>query len=204
MLWLTYAVYLLTGNYFTLDYFQSEYDRRKIISYNLIESPYINLHQIDPEYFDDGDENDGCFMPLYMQVIWEPKKHDDLLLKIANDELEAFLISFKKNIIVAPYDGGIDFIIWNDKFKKQLKKNIVIGYHPTQKAYKKPPHGGFFKFSKSHLQRITQNQKDQLQAQNHSKQLPSFFTQCRLIHCFICNCFNHVITSYMSIDTEIV
>lgn len=116
------SIYLVTGNYFTLDYFQPEYDRRKIISYNLIESPSINLHQIDPEYFDDGDENDGCFMPLYTQVIWEPKKHDDLLLKIANDEIEAFLISFEKNIIVAPYDGGIDFIIWDDKFKKQLKK----------------------------------------------------------------------------------
>ena len=99
------SIYLVTGNYFTLDYFQPEYDRRKIISYNLIEAPSINLHQTDPEYFDDGDENDGCFMPLYTQVIWEPKKHDDLLLKIANDEIKAFLISFEKNIIVAPYES---------------------------------------------------------------------------------------------------
>lgn len=116
------SIYLVTGNYFTLDYFRSKYDRRKIISYNLIESPSINLHQIDPEYFDDGDENDGCFMPLYTQVIWEPKKHDDLLLKIANDEIEAFLISFEKNIIIAPYDGGIDFIIHDEALKQHLKE----------------------------------------------------------------------------------
>ena len=123
------SVYLVTGNYITPhysqpepNYFHPEYDRRKIISYNLIESPSMNLHQIDPEYFDDGDENDICFIPLYTQIIWEPKKHDDLLLKIANEEIHAFLVSFEKKIIVAPYDGGIDFIIWDKKFKKQLKE----------------------------------------------------------------------------------
>ncbi|WP_180156063.1 hypothetical protein [Acinetobacter sp. YH12045] len=122
------SVYLVTGNYITPhysqpepNYFHPEYDRRKIISYNLIESPSINLHQIDPDYFDDGDKNDDCFIPLYTQVIWRPKKHDDLLLKIANEEIEAFLISFDKKIIVAPYDGGIDFIIQDEILKQDLK-----------------------------------------------------------------------------------
>ena len=115
-------VYLVTGNPFTPNYFPHEHDRRKIISYNLAEAPSINLHTIDPTYFDDGEKNDSCFMPLYTQIIWKPHQHDDLLLKIANDEIKAFLISFEKKIMVAPYDGGIDFIIWDESLKQQLKE----------------------------------------------------------------------------------
>ena len=71
-------------------------------------------------------------MPLYTQVIWEPKKHDDLLLKIANDEIEAFLISFEKNIIVAPYDGGIDFIIHDEALKQHLKEKYKDWLSPRE------------------------------------------------------------------------
>lgn len=126
------AVYLVTGNHIIPDYCIVEADSREIISYNLIEAPSINPHQIDPEYFDDSDENDGCFMPLYAQVIWEPKKHDDLLLKIANDEIKAFLISFEKNIIVAPYDGGIDFIIHDEALKQHLKEKYKDWLSPRE------------------------------------------------------------------------
>jgi hypothetical protein len=48
---------------------------------------------------------------MFTEVVWEQNSHDDLLLKIANDETRAFLISFEKKIIVAPYDGGLDIII---------------------------------------------------------------------------------------------
>lgn len=113
-------VYLVTGNYFIPDYSLSEHDVRKSISYKLTQSPSLHLHQIDPEYFDDGDENNIYFIPLYTQIVWEPNQHNDLLLKIANDEIEAFLISFEKKLIVAPYDGGIDFIIEDRNLRDSL------------------------------------------------------------------------------------
>lgn len=114
------CVYLVTGNYLT-PHSSSDHDVRKIICYTLIESLPINLHQIDPTYFDDGDKNESCFLPLSERIIWKPIQHNDLLLKIANDEVEAFLISFEKEMIVAPYDGGIDFIIWDALLRQQLK-----------------------------------------------------------------------------------
>ena len=59
-----------------------------------------------------------------------------------------------------------------------------------------------FQFTKSHLQSITQNHKDHLQAQNYGKQLPTLSAQCNFINCFVRNCFNHVITLYMNVDTK--
>ena len=54
-------------------------------------------------------------------VTWQMNQHNDLLKKIADDEIRAFMISFERKIIVAPYDGGIDFIIFDEKKRKYLK-----------------------------------------------------------------------------------
>ncbi|MCK6616008.1 MAG: hypothetical protein L6Q51_00020 [Cyclobacteriaceae bacterium] len=48
--------------------------------------------------------------------------HDWLLREIANDKTRAFFVSFDKNEIVAPYDGGIDFIL-KDILTKEKYKN---------------------------------------------------------------------------------
>lgn len=50
----------------------------------------------------------------------EKNEHNDLLKKIADDEVRAFMISFEQNIIIAPYDGGIDIIIFNDAKRNEL------------------------------------------------------------------------------------
>lgn len=46
--------------------------------------------------------------------------------EIANDNTQAFFVSFDKKIIVAPYDGGVDFILKNnqtrDNFKEKYKE----------------------------------------------------------------------------------
>jgi hypothetical protein len=55
---------------------------------------------------------------MFTEVVWEQNSHN-LLLKIANDETRAFLISFEKKIIVAPYDGGLDIII--DDFTLKIR-----------------------------------------------------------------------------------
>ena len=42
---------------------------------------------------------------------WYLNSLDSLLKKIANDKVRAFFISLDKKNIIAPYDGGIDFIL---------------------------------------------------------------------------------------------
>lgn len=56
----------------------------------------LNLHEIDPEYFDDGENNDLYFSPMFTKTTWEQDLHNNLLVEIANDETCAFLISFEK------------------------------------------------------------------------------------------------------------
>lgn len=53
---------------------------------------------------------------LYLDVLiksenWEMKKKDDLLRRIADDEIRALIISPSNKCIVAPYDGGVDVIV---------------------------------------------------------------------------------------------
>ena len=62
------------------------------------------------------------FRPCSVKVAWQANEHNDLLKKIADDEVRAFMISFEQNIIVAPYDGGIDFIIF-DKTKRNALRD---------------------------------------------------------------------------------
>ena len=115
-------IFLVCGNYLYGKENNSKYDIRKKFPYNFSCLTKLNLHETAPNIFDDGEENDLFYLPLYFKTNWEPCLFDDLLSKIANDEVKAFFISFEKNIIVAPYDGGIDFIIWDEIFKKHLKE----------------------------------------------------------------------------------
>ena len=82
----------------------------------------IHLHTMDPTYFDDGEDNDQYFTPHFIQSIWLQNLHDDLLIKIANDEFNAFFISFENNMIIAPYDGGIDLIVPDLDLRNQLER----------------------------------------------------------------------------------
>ena len=115
-------VFIVSGNSFIGDSSIPNYDQVSILQYDFISGSRINLHEIDPEYFDDGENNDLYFTPAFTEIVWEQNLHNDLLLKIANDETHAFLISFEKKIIVAPYDGGLDIIIDDFNLKNQMKQ----------------------------------------------------------------------------------
>lgn len=77
----------------------------------------IDLHQLDPDNY----EKDQIYRPAYSEIIWKPNAHNSVLKQIADDHIRAFFVSFHKNIIIAPYDGGMDFIlkdsIARDKYK---------------------------------------------------------------------------------------
>lgn len=129
------SIFIVTGNYLYGNENDSKYDMRKTLPYSFITSPILNLHKSDPIIFDDGEDNDLNYVPLHFKTTWEPNFHDDLLLKIANDEVKAFLISFEKKIIVSPYDGGIDFIIQDESFKQQLKEKYSTWLSPREDGF---------------------------------------------------------------------
>jgi len=82
----------------------------------------IDLYKLDMEYYRDEYLYDGhTFKPVFAEVVWKPHLHDNLLKEIANGKTRAFFVSFEKMIIIAPYDGGIDFIIKNDMTKDYYK-----------------------------------------------------------------------------------
>lgn len=106
-------IFIVAGHYSPIIYNLEE----KAL-YDWLSAKEINLHAIDPENFDDKDLN---YTPKYIQTIWETNRYNILLKKIANDETKAFFISFEKQIIIAPYDGGLDLIIQDDDLRKQLE-----------------------------------------------------------------------------------
>ncbi|WP_322873949.1 hypothetical protein [Acinetobacter sp. CFCC 10889] len=112
-------IFIVTGSYLFGDEDNSIYDFKNILSYNFNYLPKIKLSETDPTVFDDSDT---YYRSQYYKTNWEPHLFNDLLSKIANDEVKAFFISFEKSIIVAPYDGGIDFIIWDDTMRARLQE----------------------------------------------------------------------------------
>lgn len=116
------SIFIVSGNFFIGDSEVPNYDQVSILHYDFTVGSRINLHATDPKYFDDGEDNDQFFIPMFIETLWNPNLHNDLLIKIANDETRAFFISFEKKVIIAPYDGGLDLIIEDPLLKDEIKK----------------------------------------------------------------------------------
>lgn len=78
----------------------------------------IDLYKIDSEQYNKPD----IYRPAFAQTIWKPNYHEKLLREIADDNTRAFFLSFDKNVIVIPYDGGVDFVL-KDSLTKEHYKN---------------------------------------------------------------------------------
>ncbi|ERP95079.1 hypothetical protein Q674_06450 [Acinetobacter sp. COS3] len=114
------SIFIVSGHYFSRSRNNKAYDPAFILAYKFHLEQEINLTRANPEYYD-GEDKDHYFRPCSVKVTWQANEHNDLLKKIADDELRAFMISFDQNIIVAPYDGGIDFIIFDDAKRQALR-----------------------------------------------------------------------------------
>ncbi|WP_332604478.1 DUF3885 domain-containing protein [Acinetobacter sp. ESBL14] len=114
------SIFIVSGHYFSHSRNNKAYDPAFILPYKFHLEQEINLKLLNPEDYDD-DEEDSFFRPCTVEVTWQENQHNDLLKKIADDELRAFMISFEQNIIVAPYDGGIDFIIFDEVKRNDLR-----------------------------------------------------------------------------------
>jgi hypothetical protein len=86
--------------------------------YSLTRLDPIDLHHLNP----DDDNMAIIYTPAFATTFWQPQQHNPLLRAIANDETRAFFILFEQPTIVAPYDGGIDFIL-KDLATKDFYKN---------------------------------------------------------------------------------
>ncbi|SFB71566.1 hypothetical protein SAMN05421780_10164 [Flexibacter flexilis DSM 6793] len=87
-------------------------------SFSFVRLDKIQLNKIDAEQYDEP----NIYSPAFAQTIWKPNYHDKLLREIANDNTRAFFVSFDKNIIVAPYDGGVDFILKDNQTRDNYKE----------------------------------------------------------------------------------
>jgi hypothetical protein len=84
----------------------------------------INLHIVDKEQYDET----NIYTPSFAQTIWKPNYHDKLLREIATDNVRVFFVSFDKKVIIAPYDGGVDFVLKDsltrDFYKKKYRQYL--------------------------------------------------------------------------------
>ncbi len=78
----------------------------------------IDLHKLRPEEYEEGQ----VFRPIFSEQTWQSGKFDNLLRDIADDQLKAFFVSIENHCIVAPYDGGIDFILKDNETMKAYKE----------------------------------------------------------------------------------
>ncbi|HEV7347815.1 DUF3885 domain-containing protein [Telluribacter sp.] len=113
-------ILIVTGEYNWGDNSQTHITQEEEIfkPFSFLRLDNIELNKIDAEQYDEPD----IYRPAFALTIWKPNYHDKLLREIAKDNARAFFISFDKNVIVAPYDGGIDFML-KDCLTKESYKN---------------------------------------------------------------------------------
>jgi len=87
-------------------------------NYSFSKLDNIYLYNLNPNDYNNGE----VYRPAFAEIVWMSNQHDKLLREIAKDNIRAFFVSFNKNIIVAPYDGGIDFVL-KDSLTRDIFKN---------------------------------------------------------------------------------
>ncbi|MDJ1503015.1 hypothetical protein QNI22_20265 [Cytophagaceae bacterium BD1B2-1] len=115
-------VLLITGDYIekgTTSYILEETEVLKPYNFTWLDD--IDFHKIDPANY----QPNQVYKPALAETVWQSGRHNTLLQAIANDEMRAFFISIERTSMVAPYDGGMDFILKDiqtrDSYKLKYK-----------------------------------------------------------------------------------
>lgn len=89
----------------------------------------IGLNSLSPEEHEPG----VVYRPAFAEIVWSINQHDALLKELADWKLIAFFVSFEPHLIVAPYDGGIDFILKDSQMRDTCKKKYQnwLSKHPS-------------------------------------------------------------------------
>ncbi|HEU4790285.1 MAG TPA: hypothetical protein VFS71_11415 [Flavobacterium sp.] len=84
---------------------------------------FLRLDNIDMfEYNSDDYDKGEIYRPAFAEIIWNLNHYNKLLREIAINNVSAFFVSIVKNIIVVPYDGGIDFIFKDSETRDFYKE----------------------------------------------------------------------------------
>lgn len=120
-------VILVTGEYNWNERTTHIIDDEEVFkNYSFLRLDNIDLCKLNPDSYDEEE----VYWPAFAETAWSPNQHDKLLKEIANDNTRAFFVSFDKNVIVAPYDGGVDIILKDsltrDHYKNKYKEWLSI------------------------------------------------------------------------------
>lgn len=84
---------------------------RALQQFSFTELNPVNMYEISRAEFKPGD----IYRLFMVELTWEPSRFNDLLEAIAYDEARMFFFCVEKRCLIAPYDGGVDFIITDPK-----------------------------------------------------------------------------------------
>lgn len=112
-------IVIVTGLYHHVDLGEPDpiNNVNSIEQFQFIDLGNIDLHKLRPEEYEQGD----IYKPMFCEAVWHKDKYDNVLRDIAQDNVRMFFISLDQDVVVAPYDGGIDLILKDietrDKYK---------------------------------------------------------------------------------------
>lgn len=81
----------------------------------------VPLETLNTESIPDEYRPGDIYRPVFSELHWQTSAWDSLLIELANDEFSAFFISVPNELIIAPYDGGVDIIL-KDKLTRDTYK----------------------------------------------------------------------------------
>ena len=88
-----------------------------IKQFSFIDLDNIDLHKLNSDEYEQGQ----VYKPMFSKAIWSKDNFDDILRDIAQDNVRVFFMSVDNDTIVAPYDGGVDFVLKDTKTKDNYK-----------------------------------------------------------------------------------
>ena len=86
-----------------------------------IELQPVPLETLNNERVHDEYKPNDTYRAVFSELYWQPSSWDRLLIAIGNDELSAFFISITNELIIAPYDGGVDIILKDEDTRNFYK-----------------------------------------------------------------------------------
>ena len=96
--------------------------------YNFIKTDNVDLYKLDPANYNNGQ----IFKPAFTKLVWNSGEYNPILAAVAEDKTRFLFISKDKNAIIAPYDGGIDFIMKDIETKDFYKEKYKAWLPQTE------------------------------------------------------------------------
>ena len=118
---------MVTGSYYMNDghdFINEEHDVFKKYDFTVITD--VDAYKLNQQNYYEGQ----MFRPSFTKIFWNQHQYDTVLSAVADDQIRFFFLSIEKNIIIAPYDGGIDFIMKDtetrDFYKSKYKEWLSV------------------------------------------------------------------------------